>query len=1004
MERAMMGSVETDRVAGNDPEAASCVPTDGGGSAPPLPAGSILEAGPSGPFEIGTAAADTLTGSGADDILVGKGDGDWLIGGIGNDVLKGDGRSLSSGVDFTATTFNGSIPPDTMGAVGPSHVVELINGSYAVFDKTTGAQVDRSSLNNFWAEAGVAFGGSTFDPRIIYDAVAQRWYAIAVDNARTDNQLLIAVSRTKDPTDGWRGWSIDSDPNNLRWADFPTLGFDADGIYVAANMFAIAGRAATTTGVTVFAFDKASLIQGIFANTGTFPVLTWQTGFSLQPVVNLDQGRLPAIFLSAFDTTTGMLTRSEITGTIGSPSFDGSGGFIGVLPYAEPPDADQPQGRADIDTRDSRLGSNVVLQDGSLWGVQTVDSGGRAAIRWFEIDATTNAVRQEGLISDPALSFYYPSIAVDEEGHVVIGFNGSSANTFVSSYAVLGLTIEGRTGFDRPILLDAGQATYERFDGIGRNRWGDYSATVLDPTRTNTVWTFQEFVAAANTWATGVTELRLIDDAGGDTLEGGAGLDTLDGGAGADRLDGGTGADWMAGGRGNDTYRVDSPGDVVVEAAAAGRDTIEASIDYVLDAELEALTLLPGAMAGTGNDGDNTLVGNDGDNSIRGEGGDDHVSGRLGRDTLAGGDGNDTVLGDADADVLAGGGGADVVNGGAGKDTVSGSAGADTVVGGDGDDSLAGDDGDDSVLGGLGNDTACGLAGDDSIRTDSGRDSLTGGDGNDTLIAGGGDDTLDGQVGQDRMAGGDDDDIYMVNTRRDVVDETGTDGIDRVDSLVSFVLPASVEALALIGTGAINGAGNGEANRIAGNAAANRLSGFDGADTLEGGGGRDWILGGGGGDMAGGGSGSDTLFGEGGEDGLDGGAGNDLVLGDTEGDRVAGGSGNDTLDGGGGEDTLTGGDGSDVFVFASQNQSRFGRGDLITDFISGRDRIDLSGAAPGGVFVGTGPFLVGGPIDVRYDSALDQLQIDINNNGAFDGNDLEINGIQGIVAADLIFA
>lgn len=137
---------------------------------------------------------------------------------------------------------------------------------------------------------------------------------------------------------------------------------------------------------------------------------------------------------------------------------------------------------------------------------------------------------------------------------------------------------------------------------------------------------------------------------GDDKLNGMDGADTLIGGAGADKLVGGPGADRMEGGAGDDYYVVDNIGDVVVEAAGAGRDHVVATISYRMPANVERLTLSDGALNGTGNELANSMRGGEGDNSL---------SGLAGADTLQGNGGADTLNGGAGADMLTGGAGAD---------------------------------------------------------------------------------------------------------------------------------------------------------------------------------------------------------------------------------------------------------------------------------------------------------------------------------------------------------
>jgi hypothetical protein len=416
-------------------------------------------------------------------------------------------HAITIGLSFTGSTFGSDsafIPPDTMGAAGPDHFVELINGRYTVYRKTDGERVQTSTLDQFWQNAGVVPAGAfAFDPRIVYDPQSNRWFAVSVDNPRGQNNFLIAVSNSPNPIQGWKAFAVPSDSTGTHWADFPTLGVNQDGVFVAANMFPIATG---SVAATVLVLPKADLITGTVAAGTLFEnASSTNTGFTLQPA-NDPTGEVPAVLLSAF--TTGLFKRSDIVGSVVSPSLDTSDKFIDVPPFIGPPPGIQPGNKMPLETSGT-LSSSIVMVNGELWGVQSVNHEGRAALRWFAIDAETNVLRQSGLIADPLLSFYYGSIAVNDFGDAVIGFSGSGPSQFVSAYAVGGHTVNGMTTFEFPVLLKAGVSDYLLTFGTGRNRWGDYSATTLDPNDPFTFWTIQEWVSATDTWSTQITAIQV---------------------------------------------------------------------------------------------------------------------------------------------------------------------------------------------------------------------------------------------------------------------------------------------------------------------------------------------------------------------------------------------------------------------------------------------------------------------------------------------------------------
>lgn len=296
-------------------------------------------------------------------------------------------------------------------------------------------------------------------------------------------------------------------------------------------------------------------------------------------------------------------------------------------------------------------------------------------------------------------------------------------------------------------------------------------------------------------------------------LSGNAANNTLNGAAGNDTIDGGAGADTMIGGSGDDSFLVDVSGDVVMEAANAGTDTVRASASWVMGSNVEHLILVgSGAIDGTGNAMANTITGNAAGNQI---------DGGAGSDTLIGGGGDDSYLVDIATDTVveAVGEGMDLVRSGV---TYTLSANVENLM-------LTGS----AVIQGTGN------------ALDN---QLTGNTANNTLSGGAGQDTLDGGAGNDTLIGGAGDDRYLVNTSADVITENANEGLDIVSASATYTLSANVENLTLTGTGAISGTGNALANLIIGNAGANTLTGADGNDTLDGGSGNDTMAGGAGND------------------------------------------------------------------------------------------------------------------------------------------------------------
>ena len=442
------------------------------------------------------------------------------------------------GQNFTGSDNSQSniTPADGDGAVGPKYFVEFINGAFAVYNKTNGARVLRITDTKFWSNGGPGGNGDglTFapsdtvsDPRVIYDPVSQRWFASQVDfdGSVADPTLesdyyLLAVSDTADPTGAWQVFTFLADPESGNFADFPTLGVDANAVYLAGNMFYGGDN---SFGTTLTMLPKTDLLASppVITNRIFFGTMTYaDRGAVLQPVTCLD-GSGSGNILAAGDFGIDFQPHSNlIASTVLNPGPDASlapATNIFVDSYTVPIDPTQPDGSASLADNDARISARVYTVGGVIFAVHNIEMLGRAAIRWYRINAADYTLLESGTIFEKNLDLFYPSIAANTNGVVVIGCNGCGLKTYISSFAYVGLTQNGVTAFGNRLLLAAGSVNYhdnnERFGGAAESRWGDYSTVAVDPSDPARFWTIQMLpiydrsTGSGDLWRMQITEL-----------------------------------------------------------------------------------------------------------------------------------------------------------------------------------------------------------------------------------------------------------------------------------------------------------------------------------------------------------------------------------------------------------------------------------------------------------------------------------------------------------------
>jgi Ca2+-binding RTX toxin-like protein len=155
----------------------------------------------------------------------------------------------------------------------------------------------------------------------------------------------------------------------------------------------------------------------------------------------------------------------------------------------------------------------------------------------------------------------------------------------------------------------------------------------LDGQGTDTVATSISYTLAAN-----VENLQAVNIGGTAPLAlTGNGLGNFIWGTqGNNVIDGAGGVDVMIGYGGNDFYFADTAGDVTFEEAGGGEDTVAATSDYALGANIENLQAAniggTAALALTGNEQGNFIWGTQGSNVLSGRGGNDRIFGYAGAD------------------------------------------------------------------------------------------------------------------------------------------------------------------------------------------------------------------------------------------------------------------------------------------------------------------------------------------------------------------------------------
>ena len=457
--------------------------------------------------------------------------------GTGNSAVSGaPSSSTSPAMPATGLNFDGigngftgpqgtytvnSAPPDTNLAVGPNHVVEIVNTAFAIFNKSGTAVYGPVPINTIWS----GFGGNCQtdndgDPIAKYDPVADRWVLsqFAVTAPNPDYLQCVAVSQTPDPTGSYYRYSFSY---GNQFPDYPKMSVWPDAYYITFNMFNAAGT--TFLGGEACAYDRARMLTGAAATQQCFSL---GTAFGGLLPSDLDGSRPPAAgspnYIVAdgaaanqlaywqFHTDWTTPANTTLTGptTLATAAFatpcNGTGGTC----------VPQSGTTQQLDTLGDRLMYRLAYRNfgdhEALVVNRSVTSGSSTGIRWYELrTGAGNSLNifQQGTYAPDANHRWMGSIAQDQAGDMGLGFSVSSSSLHPA------IRYTGRLPGDPAGTMTQGEGTI--IAGAGSqtatlSRWGDYSAMAVDPLDGCTFWYANEYIPANGSfnWRTRIATFK----------------------------------------------------------------------------------------------------------------------------------------------------------------------------------------------------------------------------------------------------------------------------------------------------------------------------------------------------------------------------------------------------------------------------------------------------------------------------------------------------------------
>ncbi len=444
----------------------------------------------------------------------------------------------SSYKPVTTKTFLGCadnnvvIPPNASGAVSPNQVLTTTNTVFQVQDRL-GNILFSESINQFATNGGLTYS-NIGDCTSFYDEFNNRFvFCASLDYSTATSRMLVAVSQTASalPSSGWYFYTQLSDSGGAHFCDFPSIGSNSQWIVVSANLYTVATTPVFTS-ACVWVLNMAAAYAG--TNTSTYITST-----QIPALVNASTMR-PARMHDTYSTTMYLVDNSmsynslrisTITGPVNAPylNFGLTNTSPNTISWGSSTGLNNwgfelgGTSSTDVTILDDRMVS-VEYRNGYLYTCATVgfpaSSPTFASIMFCQIIASTGVLAQQVFLNNggsggTSTSWAFPSVAVNTNGDVLIGFTLFDVHSYPSAAYVFQAATDPAGTFQLPSVFQPGLGFYNKiYSPDTRNRWGDVSMTQVDPVNGVDFWTFQEYAAlptSQSEWACGFAQVALLN-------------------------------------------------------------------------------------------------------------------------------------------------------------------------------------------------------------------------------------------------------------------------------------------------------------------------------------------------------------------------------------------------------------------------------------------------------------------------------------------------------------